>query len=194
MFVTDHKIAEYRVKDESLFPNPPGKCPHKGCHACVKQKKHGYYERNIISAEYTGTIYIRRYICPICGKTLSMLPMYCLPYYQYSLQAIFLVLCEYYCKFKSLSGIIREQQKSYPALERRHIRLYRKRLENNRQLIDYGINNISPGSPLSGNQLEIHVWAKELLDEMVKIPPSIFNQKFHQETNQSFMSRMKMIA
>ena len=194
IFLTDHEIAKYSEKDKSLFPGPPEKCPHKDCHACVKMKNHGYYTRNIISSEYTGRIYIRRYMCSICGKTMSMLPMYCLPYYQYSLQLIFLILYGYYCRSKSLSGIIREQRQTYSALERRHICLYRQRFENNRQLIEYGINNISPGSLFLGNHPEIHMWAKETLEEIAKTPPSIFNQRFHQETNKSFMSHMKMIA
>ena len=194
IFIINRKIAEFGVKDESLFPEAPEKCPHKGCHKPIKLKKHGFYGRNIISDEYTGLIYIRRYICPICGRTLSMLPMFCLPYYQYSLVAIVLILCRIFCDLKSLSGIIRENHNTYPALERRHLRLYKQRFEGNRSLIDYGINNVSPGGIQTRSRLEIHVWAKEILDEMVKTPPSIFNQKFHQETNKSFMSRIKMIA
>lgn len=194
IFYTEHNVSEYRVPNNALFPVGPARCPHAGCQAFVRQKFHGFYERNIISIEYIGKIYIRRYICPVCGKTLSMLPMFCLPYYQYSLAAIFLTLYEHYCNQKNISRIRREQQTAYPSLRRRHIYLYIQRFMHNRQLIDYYINNISPGSNITESQPEICQWAKGILDEMVKTPPSVFNIHFHQEIGKSFMAHMKMIA
>lgn len=194
IFYTEHSVAEFSQRNEALFPEAPDRCPHTGCQAYVKQKKHGFYARNIISFEFVGRIIIRRYICPVCDRTISMLPMFCLPHYQYSLLTIFLVLYEYYSKNKSLVRISREQQETYPAMKRRHIRLYKQRFEANRPLIEYGINNISPEGNLWRGQPEIYQWAKEILSGMHKTPPSIFNIQFHQETGKSFMAHIKMIA
>jgi hypothetical protein len=194
IFNTEHKVSEYSEPNSDLFPAGPARCPHTGCQAFIRQKSHGFYERNIISAGYIGKIYIRRYICPVCGKTVSMLPMFCLPHYQYSLAIIILSLYEYYCKQKNISKIHREQKTAYPSLRRRHIYLYIRRFIHNRQLIDYYIKNISPGSDIAGSQPEICRWAKGILDGIVKTPPSVFNIRFHQEIGKSFMARIKIIA
>lgn len=84
VFNTKYSAIDFTKKNSEIFPNPPQRCPYKGCTLPVKLKKHGYYTRYFICKNYTGILYIRRYICPVCGRTISMLPVFCLPKFQYS--------------------------------------------------------------------------------------------------------------
>ncbi len=93
-------IAESPSEYVSLgkaFPFPkPESCPHPDCLVPVPLKKHGFYVRYLIDTDFQGEILIRRYYCPYCGRTVSYLPSFCLPYFQYSLLMIYLVLRGYF--------------------------------------------------------------------------------------------------
>ena len=68
------------------------KCPH--CRAKRPLHRHGYYERNALTPHGDYRIWIVRYRCRECLKTVSVLPSFLLPYFQYTLSAIWQVVKE----------------------------------------------------------------------------------------------------
>ena len=69
------------------------RCPE--CHD--KMIKHGFYDRTVITISNKAyIIFIRRYRCKYCDKTVSILPSFLLPYFQRSLFFIFYCLEQYF--------------------------------------------------------------------------------------------------
>ncbi|ASS85750.1 transposase [Geobacillus lituanicus] len=68
------------------------KCPH--CRAKRPLHRHGYDERNALTPHGDDRIWIVRYRCRECLKTVSVLPSFLLPYFQYTLSAIWQVVKE----------------------------------------------------------------------------------------------------
>ena len=193
-FYTDYSVQDFSNKDSGLFPSAPERCPFKDCAMPVKLKKHGYYSRFFISRTYYGVIYIRRYICPICGRTISMLPMFCLQGFQYSGVDIINILHEFYQGEISLEKLIEKLKPDLPTIERRHINYYRKRIIKNRQLIQYGLNLISPEFIFIGTIPENQKWVKTFLDKVHNLHPHVFIVNFSKTTGKSFMTSQNMIA
>lgn len=94
MFKVDISPKEYQAKGKDFdFPDLTGKlCPN-----CGKQhlRKHGFYTRYLIDEGFEGYIIIRRYICPCCGTTVSLLPWFCHPRRTYSMELIHYCLSEF---------------------------------------------------------------------------------------------------
>ena len=69
----------------------PGHCPQ--CHAKQPLTAHGFYTRTLIDAAFDGVIRVRRYLCQVCRRTVSLLPDFILPYLRSSVivVAMFLV-------------------------------------------------------------------------------------------------------
>lgn len=193
-FYTDYSVQDFSNKNNRIFPSAPERCPFKDCSMLVKLKKHGYYSRFFISKTFYGVIYIRRYICPICGRTVSMLPMFCLQGFQYSGIDIINILYEFYHEEISLNKLIERLKLDIPTIERRHINYYRKRIIQNRQLIQYGLNLISPEFIFAGTTPENQMWVKIFLDRVHKLRPYTFIVDFLKTTGKSFMVSQNMIA
>ena len=56
----------------------PGHCPQ--CQAKHPLTAHGFYTRTLIDTAFDGVIRVRRYLCQICQRTVSLLPEFVLPY------------------------------------------------------------------------------------------------------------------
>ena len=69
----------------------PGHCPQG--HAKQRLTAHGFYTRTLIDAAFEGVIRVRRYLCQVCRRTVSLLPDFILPYLRSSVivVAMFLV-------------------------------------------------------------------------------------------------------
>jgi transposase-like protein len=119
------------------FPLPPLKCPH--CRKPGPMRKHGFYTRNYLGEGYCGAIQIRRYICPHCGRTVSMLPGFCHRRFQYSpviiLETVITMLNLNITQDKVIA-VIRDRYGGL-GLERQHLRFYQRRLEENIELLEY---------------------------------------------------------
>jgi hypothetical protein len=193
-FYTDYVAADFSVKNSELFPYAPERCPFKDCLMPVTLKKHGYYPRFFISKDFCGVIYVRRYICPLCGKTVSMLPMFCLPGFQYSGIDIIKILHEFYQGRFSLKKLVEKLKPDFPSIERRHVNYYRKRVVDNRKLIQYGLNLMSPEFIFAGTIPENQEWAKAFLEKVYTLHPHVFVIDFSKTTGKSFMTSQNMIA
>jgi hypothetical protein len=194
IFYTEHLAKDFSTQNGSLFPEPPQRCPFKDCSLPIRPKKHGYYIRYYISRIFAGVIYIRRYICPVCGRTISMLPVFCLPKFQYSGLEIINMLQELYQGGVPLKVYIAGLKQYFSVIDRRHINYYRKRVKENRKFIQYGLNLISPGLANMGLIPEDQTWVREFLDVVNQIQPRIFLVDFYQKAGESFMDLQNMVA
>jgi len=68
----------------------PGHCPQ--CQTKHPLTAHGFYTRTLIDTAYDGVIRVRRYLCQVCQRTVSLLPEFLLPYLRSSLAVIALFL------------------------------------------------------------------------------------------------------
>jgi len=188
IFHTKQKPSAYAQGGSGEFPDAPECCPFPDCKVHVCMKKHGFYSRNVIDDEYCGLIRIRRYLCPKCRRTVSMLPDFCIPRYVYLVQVIMGMLAMF-AETASIAAVAAAYALRFPAVGRRHVRHYKKRVVANRKPIQLRLNQISPGSiPLGGEPRDTE-WIKGFVREVGKMHPHVFNSDFHNAIGKSFLSR-----
>ncbi|MGE5605653.1 MAG: DUF6431 domain-containing protein [Bacteroidota bacterium] len=85
-------VQEYYSRGkENLFPILFD-CPNPDCAYPGRLRFHGFYTRNALTLYGTFLIFIQRYFCPRCKHTVSLLPSFLAPRFQYSLSLIFFTL------------------------------------------------------------------------------------------------------
>ena len=80
----------------------PGQCPQ--CHAKQPLTAHGFYTRTLIDTALDGIIRVRRYLCQVCRRTVSLLPEFVLPYLRSSLTVIALFLIARLFRGQTIEG------------------------------------------------------------------------------------------
>jgi Domain of unknown function (DUF6431) len=68
----------------------PQHCPQ--CQAQQPLVGHGCYRRTLVDVGFDGSIRVRRYLCRLCRRTVSLLPQFALPWLRFSVTVISLVL------------------------------------------------------------------------------------------------------
>lgn len=68
----------------------PDHCPQ--CKGKQPLAGHGFYERTLVDLAFDGLIRVRRYLCRLCKRTVSLLPEFALPWLRFSLTVISLFL------------------------------------------------------------------------------------------------------
>jgi hypothetical protein len=68
----------------------PDHCPQ--CEAKQPLTGHGFYRRTLVDPAFDGVIRVRRYLCRLCQRTVSLLPEFALPWLRFSLTVIALFL------------------------------------------------------------------------------------------------------
>ena len=68
----------------------PDHCPQ--CAAKQSLIGHGFYRRTLVDPAFDGVIRVRRYLCRLCQRTVSLLPEFALPWLRFSLTVISLFL------------------------------------------------------------------------------------------------------
>jgi hypothetical protein len=68
----------------------PDHCPQ--CDAKEPLTGHGFYRRTLVDTGFDGVIRVRRYLCRLCKRTVSLLPEFALPWLRFSLTVISLFL------------------------------------------------------------------------------------------------------
>jgi len=83
-------IQQYleQISDPDLYR--PHHCPL--CHAKHPLIAWGFYSRTLVDLEFDDLIPVRRYLCGICRRTVSLLPEFALPYLRFSVSIISLFL------------------------------------------------------------------------------------------------------
>jgi hypothetical protein len=197
IFLTWVNPREYARQGVDFEFPAPETCPNPECLMPIAPKKHGFYERNCLDFCYRGRILIRRYYCPYCGNTISYLPSFCLPYYQYSLAVIYLVITNYIKSSMSYARIIRQFRNCYPELqlEIQHIEFYLLRFLMNLNTIQIGLRQFWPDICLPDFGLDIKKGAEKILhivnDGFGEI--HTFSQRFFEQCKRSFMSPLQNI-
>lgn len=64
----------------------PSSCPL--CQAKQPLIAHGFYSRTIVDVAFDGVIRVRRYLCRLCRRTVSLLPEWALPYLRFSIPIV----------------------------------------------------------------------------------------------------------
>lgn len=136
--------------------------------------ENGFYERFIITDKGKSyPLYIRRYRCKHCNKTVSILPSFLLPLFQRSLKAIFQCLIDYY--FKNSYSLIHRQ-----------VHFYLSRFSNNSPgIISFFRDTINSTLTFGEDGKEKAI----KLIEMIKSSPTpTFSQRYHNHFNKGFMA------
>ena len=95
-------------------------------------KRHGFYSRYLICKDFEGEIFIRRYCCHKCWRTVSLLPSFCHPKRSYGLLVIFKALFEFYTGTNIVSLALKNFLSSTGVKVSRQLLLhYRRRIEKN---------------------------------------------------------------
>jgi hypothetical protein len=68
----------------------PDHCPQ--CEGKQPLAGHGFYSRTFVDLAFDGVIRVRRYLCRLCRRTVSLLPEFALPWLRFSLTVISLFL------------------------------------------------------------------------------------------------------
>lgn len=196
IFEVDVSPSEYARQGINFEFPVPKSCPNPECLIPISPKKHGFYERNSLGFCYCGKIIIRRYYCPYCGKTISYLPSFCLPYFQYSLAIIYQILSEYLVALNSYSRIIKKFKRKHNklSLESQHIAFYILRFLMNLNTIQVGLRQLKPEILLPKFGLDIKKGAQKIL-HIVKYgfkEIHTFSGMFFKQCNRSFMSPCKL--
>ncbi|MGI6227581.1 MAG: DUF6431 domain-containing protein [Peptococcales bacterium] len=121
----------YQTQDKS-FPFPD--LTHTLCPHCHKQhlRRHGFYRRYLIAKGFEGVILVRRYICPECGQTVSLLPWFCHPKRTYSMAFIHYSLSGFFGWTGTMVSFIRNFALDYGiSFSRQLLYQYQKRILKN---------------------------------------------------------------
>ena len=126
----------YERGKNNLFPELSG-CPFPGCPYRGRLRRHGFYLRNVLTFKTIFPIFIQRYLCPICKHTVSLLPSFLIPHFQYSLACIFFGLFRTLVTRLPLAQIAQaiNQISRRTEMSHQHLTLYRKRFLANMPLI-----------------------------------------------------------
>lgn len=197
IFEVDVSPRDYARQGMNFNFPTPNACPNPECLIPIPPKKHGFYERNSLGFCYRGKIIIRRYYCPCCGKTISYLPSFCLPYFQYTLAVIFQVLVEHLIAAMSYNRIIQKFKRKHNKLhlQTQHIAFYILRLLMNLNAIQIGLRQLKPDISLPEFGLDIKKGAKKIL-HIVKYgfqETHTFSGMFFKQCNRSFLSPLQII-
>jgi len=141
-------------------------CPICGAHA--KLLGHGWYRRNALPTRETElVVMIHRLLCPACRKTVSLLPSFLLPFFQYTTRFV----------VKSLLG----KAKSYRELLRFH---WRRFLETANGILaflrDRGVRDRLPEDRKER--------AMKLLGSIENSGLEMFSMLFHKTNQRGFMA------
>ena len=79
-------VHQYAAAIADVDRSRPDHCPQ--CAAAQPLRGHGCYCRTLVDRDFDGVIRVRRYLCLICKRTLSLLPAFALPWWRFSITVI----------------------------------------------------------------------------------------------------------
>jgi hypothetical protein len=194
IFMSYSNPEDFSKANENLFPEAPMRCTFYDCLMPIKMKKHGFYKRYVISDGYTGYVYIRRYICPCCRRTISFLPSFLIPYFQYAFPYILSFLRGYFKTDQSLRKYIERLKNKKDDFSRRQFRYYINRMFLNCSLIQYYLNLTDQGIIPKEDALDSRLFAKRLLEKLHPVSPHYLSCNFFKLTSKSILAPIQRIS
>jgi len=97
-------VRQYLEQLADFDQHRPAHCPQ--CQAKHPLTAHGFYTRTIVDAAFDGLIRVRRYLCEVCKRTVSLLPEFALPYLRSSVTLIALFLVARLLQAKTLAAAL----------------------------------------------------------------------------------------
>ena len=95
-------ITQYAEEISDPDRYRPGHCPQ--CEAKQPLTGHGFYWRTLVDLAFDGVIRVRRYLCRICKRTVSLLPEFALPWLRFGISVIALFLVARLLKVLTLAA------------------------------------------------------------------------------------------
>jgi len=83
-------VHQYAAAIADVDRYRPDHCPQ--CAAAQPLRGHGCYRRTLVDRGFDGIIRVRRYLCCYCKRTVSLLPVFALPWLRFGLTVIALFL------------------------------------------------------------------------------------------------------
>ncbi len=162
-------------------PKRPRVCPRG---RIGKLHKHGFYKRFYLDGLSFWRILIRRYCCTRCGTTISFLPSFCVPKFQYSLCLLWEVLRLRLEKELTLKECTERLLSRFPRLEwlPQRISFYAKRFLTNLPWMEAMLRGIFPDMKLD---LDTKKRAKKVLVtvrtgfDQIQSPARLFHEQCH---------------
>lgn len=106
-------IQEYSAAISDPDRYRPDHCPQ--CQAKQPLTGHGFYCRTLVDLGFDGVIRVRRYLCLLCKRTVSLLPEFALPWLRFSLTVISLFLVAHLLRGLTLAAAaLAASQKAMP--------------------------------------------------------------------------------
>lgn len=181
----------FKNKKNNYYPKPAfQRCKH--CGKLSEFKKHGFYERYYTCGEFTGKIFIRRYICANskCNHTISMLPNFCHPRFINGIEEIFIYLNGYFNGVGNIELLIEKLNKATNMnICRQLLTFYSKRFIKNLTYIQSTLRLLNPNLTLpEGDDKEK---AKQVLTiiNTWSSPTKNLSQKFHDLTSKTLLCK-----
>jgi len=188
IFYTSVSPEEYQRLGKNFPFAVPNSCPSPDCLVKVPPQKHGFYERNAMDDNFSRRILIRRYYCKHCNKTVSYLPSFCLPYFQYTIETIFIALCYVLDSRHSLRAYLEFLKHLQRAPS--HLQFYARRFLTNLNRIKVGLRQLLPGTCLLPDKQDKRKGAQEVLRIVASGFPQIqtFSTRYYAQCKYSFMA------
>ena len=181
-------VQEYYCRGkQNLFPDLY-KCPNPCCRFEGRLRRHGFYTRNVLTLDATFIIVIQRYYCPVCKKTVSLLPTFVVPHFQYSLTCIFFALYQVVVKHLTLDHIASciNQRSGRFELSHQHISFYCRRLVNNRPLI---VGFLGSKGVVFACSNDSGLWPQPFIQETCKLNLESFSLSYFNLQARHFLSK-----
>jgi hypothetical protein len=106
-------------------------------------RRHGYYSRYLVLADFEGRILVRRHICLACGRTVSSLPSFAHPKRTFGISFIIGALDEFYLENKGVVAVAAAISQWTPVCcSRQLLRWFCRRIEANAQMLAMGITEV----------------------------------------------------
>src|SRR5438552_1380921 len=110
-------ITQYAEEISDPDRYRPGHCPQ--CEAKEPLTGHGFYCRTLVDLAFDGVIRLRRYLCRICKRTVSLLPEFALPWLRFGISVIALFLVARLLKVVTLGSCRAGSRTKRHAIEHR---------------------------------------------------------------------------
>jgi len=174
----------YRRGKENLFPQIYN-CPNPECAYEGRLRFHGFYSRNVLTMNETLVIFIKRYFCPDCRKTVSLQPSFVLFRFQYTFPFIFYTLVQKIIHKRPPIQIVQTIKTLFTErkeFSRQHIVFYQKRfMEHHTLVIGFFSSKecLAPDNTLPA-----------VIEQIRRYGLSLFNLEYSPYLNKHFLSKI----